>query len=107
MGTVSFPGISPGDKDGRCVGLTTLPSSCAECLDILGASTARGPKGQFRPCIETSLTLTFPGSIPGVKQQGRGVNHSYFASRLKKAYSFIFTISLCRHDSLHGSIYVF
>jgi hypothetical protein len=23
-----------GDKGGRCVGLTTLPSSCAECLEI-------------------------------------------------------------------------
>jgi len=24
----------PGGKGGRCVGLTTLPSSCAECLEI-------------------------------------------------------------------------
>ena len=23
-----------GSKDGRCVGLTTLPSSCADCLEI-------------------------------------------------------------------------
>jgi hypothetical protein len=29
------PEISPGGKDGRCVGLTTLPPSCAECLEIL------------------------------------------------------------------------
>jgi hypothetical protein len=27
-------------KDGRCVGLTTLPPSCADCLQILGASTS-------------------------------------------------------------------
>jgi hypothetical protein len=26
----------PGDKDGRCVRVTTLPPSCAECLEILG-----------------------------------------------------------------------
>jgi hypothetical protein len=26
---------TPGGKDGRCVGLTTLPPSCAECLEIL------------------------------------------------------------------------
>ena len=27
------PGIFPGGKDGRCVGLTTLPLSCAVCLE--------------------------------------------------------------------------
>jgi len=25
---------------GRCVGMTMLPSACADCLEILGASTA-------------------------------------------------------------------
>ena len=25
----------PGGKDGRCVKVTTLPLSCAECLEIL------------------------------------------------------------------------
>jgi hypothetical protein len=25
----------PGGKDGRCVRVTTLPLSCAECLEIL------------------------------------------------------------------------
>ena len=25
----------PGGKDGRCVNVTTLPPSCAECLEIL------------------------------------------------------------------------
>jgi len=28
------PGIFPGVKGGRCVGLTTLPPSCADCLEI-------------------------------------------------------------------------
>ena len=28
------PGIFRGGKSGRCVGLTTLPSSCADCLEI-------------------------------------------------------------------------
>ena len=28
------PGIFPGGKSGRCVGLTTLPPSCADCLEI-------------------------------------------------------------------------
>ena len=36
-------------KDGRCVGLTTLPPSCADCLEILGVSTSWSPKGQSRP----------------------------------------------------------
>jgi hypothetical protein len=31
-------------KDGRCVGLTTLRTSCADCLEILGASTSCSPK---------------------------------------------------------------
>jgi len=34
-----------GGKGGRCVGLTTLPPSCAECLDVMGVSTFRSPKG--------------------------------------------------------------
>jgi hypothetical protein len=25
----------PGGKDGRCIRVTTLPPSCAECLEIL------------------------------------------------------------------------
>jgi hypothetical protein len=32
------PGVTqdiPGGKDGRCVRVTTLPPSCAECLEIL------------------------------------------------------------------------
>jgi hypothetical protein len=31
-----------GGKDGRCVGLT-LPPSCADCIEILGASTFLEP----------------------------------------------------------------
>ena len=27
-------GIFPGGKDGRCVGLTTLPTSYADCLEM-------------------------------------------------------------------------
>jgi len=28
------PGTFPGGKGGRCVGLKTLPPSCADCLEI-------------------------------------------------------------------------
>jgi len=40
-----------GDKGGRCVGLTTLPPSCADCLEILGASTFWILKGLSRPVM--------------------------------------------------------
>ena len=33
--------FSLGSKNGRCVGLTTLPPSCADCMKILEASTTR------------------------------------------------------------------
>jgi hypothetical protein len=33
-----------GCKGGRCVGVTTLPPSCADCLEILGTSTFWKPK---------------------------------------------------------------
>jgi len=35
-------------KVGRCVGLTTLPSSCAHCLEIWGPQTP----GTLRACPE-------------------------------------------------------
>jgi hypothetical protein len=35
----------PGGKDGRCVRVTTLPPSCAECLEILEPYPTRTPKG--------------------------------------------------------------
>ena len=31
---IPHPGIFPGGKGGRCVGLTNLPTSCAECTEI-------------------------------------------------------------------------
>jgi hypothetical protein len=43
---------SLGGKGGRCVGLTALPPSYAECLEILEeASTSWDPKGLFRPVM--------------------------------------------------------
>jgi hypothetical protein len=42
----------PGGKGGRCVGLTALPPSCADCLEILGASTSWSLKGLSRPVEE-------------------------------------------------------
>jgi len=46
-------------KGSRCVGLTILPPSCADCLEILGASTCWNPKCLsrywFLPCCLTQL----------------------------------------------------
>jgi len=36
----------PGSKDGWCVGLTTLPPSCADCLEIWEPQ----PPGTLRAC---------------------------------------------------------
>jgi hypothetical protein len=44
-------------KAARCVGLTTMPPSGDDCLEIPGASTSRSPKGL--PGLQwNSLTLT-------------------------------------------------
>jgi hypothetical protein len=40
------PGLFPGGKDGRCLGLTTLPPSCANCLEIWEPQTL----GSLRIC---------------------------------------------------------
>ena len=37
-------------KCGRCVGLTTLPYPCADCLEILAASTFWNAQGLSRHC---------------------------------------------------------
>jgi hypothetical protein len=38
-----------GGKGGRCIGLTTLPPTCANCLEIVGALTSPSRKGLSRP----------------------------------------------------------
>jgi hypothetical protein len=38
------------DKSSRCVGLTPLPPSCADCLEIMGASTSSESRGPVYVC---------------------------------------------------------
>jgi len=38
--------IFPGGKGGRCLGLTTLPTSCADCVEIWEPQTP----GTLRAC---------------------------------------------------------
>jgi len=40
-----------GSKGGRCVGLTTLPPSCDDCLEYWRASTSWNPQGLSRPVM--------------------------------------------------------
>jgi hypothetical protein len=40
-------GIFPGGKGGRCLGLTTLPPSSADCLEIWEIQ----PPGTLRVCL--------------------------------------------------------
>jgi hypothetical protein len=46
------PVVYSGGKGGQCLGLTTLPPSCADCLKVLGAaSTSWRPNGLSRPVM--------------------------------------------------------
>jgi len=54
-------------KGGRCIGLTTVPPSCAECLEILGVITSRSPKGLSRPV--QGLFLLYVLLILGLKMR--------------------------------------
>jgi len=40
-----------GGKGGRCVGLTTLPLSCADCLEIWELQLYWNPQDLFRPVM--------------------------------------------------------
>jgi hypothetical protein len=42
-------------KGGRGVGLTTLPPSCADCLEVLGSSTSWNPQDLPKYCLHFSL----------------------------------------------------
>jgi hypothetical protein len=40
-----------GGKDGRCIGLTTLPPSCADCLEVWEPQPPGTPSGLSRPVM--------------------------------------------------------
>jgi hypothetical protein len=48
-----------GGKGGRCVGLTTLPSSCAGLSRNLGTSTSWNPQGLSKACDGIALPFFF------------------------------------------------
>jgi len=54
------PGIFSGGKGGRCVGLTTLPSSCADCHEIWEPqppSTLTACPGLYRDSLTFIFTI--------------------------------------------------
>jgi hypothetical protein len=61
---MSTTDISRGGKGGRCIGLTTLPTLCANFLEILGASTPWKNHRLSRTVIEL-LSLFFSNFSKG------------------------------------------
>jgi hypothetical protein len=49
--------VFPGGKSGLCVGLTTLPPSYADCLEIWGLNLLES-SGPVQVCNGIALTLT-------------------------------------------------
>jgi hypothetical protein len=52
--------ISWGGKGAQCVGLTTLPPSCVDCLEIWEPQ----PPGTLSACTRIALPLTLPLPLP-------------------------------------------
>lgn len=73
------PGISPGDKGGRSVGLT-LPPTCIDCLQILAAR----PVGLLtvRPGLYTVVTTQQGRQLRNSSISGRGNRFSSSPKRL-------------------------
>jgi len=51
--------MSLGGKGGWSVGVTTLPPTCADCPEILGASTYCNPHSLSRPYTNVLLDQKF------------------------------------------------
>jgi len=59
-----IPGTLPGGEDGRCVGLTNLPPSCADCLGIWEPQppgTLRACRGLQRDCFSFYNVIVLVG----------------------------------------------
>ena len=73
------PGISVGGKSGRCAGVTTVPSSCADFFLNLGALTAWRPDFLSRP----AQGLFLPGTFRPEKTIGNIVTNSWMARKFQ------------------------
>ena len=84
LGRLSFwkkrvPGVSSAGKGGRCVGMTTLPPSRPNRLEILGASNSWRPKCQYRGCHETKDAYPF---INLLQPTGHYMHHQFNIQQL-------------------------
>ena len=98
----------------RCVGLTTLPPSRANCLEILGASISQSPKGLYRPVqgftsVPDSPILylfTFYRRCLQLRLLQRDLWWTkWHCERFFSAY-FSFPLSVSLHHCLHTYIYL-
>ena len=82
-----------GGKGGRCVELTTLSASCADCLEILGAPNTWTPKGLSRPVqIDLAFALVM---VHCVKQKMTFEKGAGFIVATYPVYSDKLILSLC------------
>jgi hypothetical protein len=56
--TEIVPRIFPGGKGGRCVGLTTIPPSCADVLKTVSLKLQE-PSGPVKACNGIALPLLY------------------------------------------------
>jgi hypothetical protein len=83
----------PGDKDGRRVGLTTLPPSCANCLEIWEPQ----PPGTLRACFRLLIELLYSVGYKSVSLQILRTDnttfllHVMYRQRHTLNYTYIYT----------------
>jgi hypothetical protein len=80
------PGIFPGGKGGRCVGLTTWTPSCADCLEIWNSQSP----GTLRACPGLQCgCFTF---LQSTRYKHHNMNHSYVSFKGWKPVFYLSTI---------------
>ena len=60
---MNISNISGAGKEGRCVGLTTLPPSYVDCLEIGGASTSWKIHGLYRDSFTFTFTYCYGAAL--------------------------------------------
>jgi len=73
--------IFPGGKDGRSVGLTTLPPSCAECPETWEPQ----PSGTLKACTGSALPLNVL-LWSGIRSQRRFLNTYYARNSTRSVF---------------------
>ena len=81
-----------GGKDGRCVRVTTLPPSCAECRDDPGTLTSWNPNSHIRLEAENFYLYRVSKPRPSMPAVSRHSDHS--TNILAKMYKIMKVISL-------------